>query len=61
MPRAQQQRPFLVRVCVSKELQIACFDKTGVAPDDSFVCCNVRCGGLMGALAALAPLQEVVK
>jgi hypothetical protein len=57
----RQNRPKLVKVCLNKALRDAVALATGSVPPDSYVCVNPRCGALMNALKALAPLQEIVK
>ncbi len=61
MPKGQALRPHLVRVYLNQAAKVACLEKTGATPDDVVVCCGLRCGALLEALKALAPLQELIK
>lgn len=61
MPPEIAQRPLLVKVCLNSTMKSKCLLQTGQVPQDQYVCVNYRCGALMEALKALAPLQDVVK
>lgn len=61
LPRDQQVRPLLVKVCLNERAREECLLRTGDIPADQHVCTNDRCGALMQFLQALAPLKELVK
>lgn len=61
LPPADQIRPLLVKVCLNGSARAKCAERTGVVPEDQYVCVNHRCGALMQFLKTLAPLQELVK
>lgn len=61
LPKGQQERPLLVRVCLNERAREECLLKTGDIPPDQYVCVNHRCGALMQFLNSLSSLQELVK
>ena len=56
-----QPRPHLVKVTMNRAARDELALRTGQTAPDQIVCTNMECGGLMQALQALAPLQELVK
>ena len=54
-------RPRLVKVSLNRAARDLMAMRTGRAPSDQIVCTNASCGGLMKALNALSPLQDLVK
>jgi hypothetical protein len=55
-------KPYLVKITMNKVAVDEVVRKTGQLPKaEQVVCTNMSCGGLMSALQALAPLQELVK
>lgn len=61
LPPGEQFRPLLVKVTMNNAARTKCAERTGVVPEDQYVCVNHRCGALMQFLKTLAPLQELVK